>query len=398
VGCDGAQEVAGASYGRWQMGEGPRRQMNRLREVIEDLRMILRKGNPSSKFISYFELLDAFKEPGCPVCSRLERGALKTLDALLYEQVNDPVTRGHLIASHGFCNWHAWMLPRVPNSASGVAIVYRHLLQDTLEQVQAARRVSRPRGRRRWLRDLFACPPKEGGPILAWRDKKRGCSLCTSARRSEHDDLRTILEFVGEAEFAEAFARSGGLCLPHLSAAIAIGRDHPNADTLLVTQEARWRDLLWELGEFARKFDYRYADEARGREGSSWQRVLELFVGRAGVFGPERGDGLEAGTAGDQEVLPAPPETGQAAGEGSPGEAEILRHENEKLHRRVEELQTRMADAHRTRLALEFQVLKLVSDQKTVAVEHKVADRERPDDPDTSCVNTGADDLPMPTT
>jgi hypothetical protein len=71
---------------------------------------------------------------------------------------------------------------------------------------------------------------------------------------------------------------------------MAVGRDHPNLPALLLAHEARWQDLLWELEEFARKFDYRHAAEAMGREGNSWHRALEVFVGRAAVFGPERGD------------------------------------------------------------------------------------------------------------
>lgn len=45
---------------------------------------------------------------------------------------------------------------------------------------------------------------------------------------------------------------------------------------------------MGDLEEFARKFDYRYANEAMGDEKKSWRRALETFVGRAGVFGPER--------------------------------------------------------------------------------------------------------------
>ena len=267
--------------------------MSRVRELVQDVRMILQSvANPSSKFITYFQLLDAFKEPGCPVCTRLEQGALKALDGLMYEQVNDPFTRDRLVESHGFCNWHAWMLPSIHNSALGVALIYRHLLHNTLGRLQAARRAMRPRSRWHRLWERVTASREEPLSILAWRSKKTRCYLCTFARRSEHDDLKTILDFLGEAEFAEAFARSAGLCLPHLYAAMAVGRDHPNLCALLAMHEKRWQDLLWELEEFARKFDYRYADEAKGRESSSWHRALEVFVGREGVFGPERGDGF----------------------------------------------------------------------------------------------------------
>lgn len=344
--------------------------MARLRQLAQDVRMILQSAaNPSSKFIAYFQLLDAFGKVGCPVCSLVEQGALKALDGLLYEQVNDPYTRDRLLESHGFCNWHAWMLPGIHNSALGVALIYRHLLQETLEHLKAASQAVRPRGRWQRLWERLTGSREEPLPVLAWRRKKTSCYLCTFARRSEHDYLRTILEFLGEAEFAEAFTRSAGLCLPHLYAAMAIDRDHPNLRTLLAMHEKRWQDLRWELEEFARKFDYRYADEARGRESSSWHRVLDVFVGRAGIFGPERGDGLAYQA--QQPAAPAPAEAGshRAADAEYSSEIEGLRFENEKLRRRIEELLAKQAEDHRTRLALEFQVLKLTSDLKAMTVD-----------------------------
>ena len=357
--------------------------------------MILRSADPSSKFITYFQLLDAFQEPGCPVCTRLEQAAQKALDGLMYEQVNDPVTRDRLLESHGFCNWHAWMLPSIRNSALGVALIYRHLLQETLEHLQAASREARPRGRWQRLRERLAGSHQEPSPILAWRSKKSRCYMCSFARRSERDDLRTILEFIGEAEFAAAFARSAGLCLPHLYAAMAIGRDHPNLPTLLAIHERRWQDLSWELEEFARKFDYRYADEARGRESSSWHRVLDVFVGRAGVFGPER----EAGpvTQAAESAPPAPAEAGRRGGADADQGTEIesLRFENEKLHRRIETLLARQTEDRRTRLALEFQVLKLTADLKAMAVDLAVM-RGEPSPADSTPGTIVSDGQPSP--
>jgi len=353
--------------------------MSRLRELVQDVRMILQSAvNPSSKFITYFQLLDAFQQPGCPVCTLLEQGALKALDGLMYEQVNDPFTRERLVESHGFCNWHAWMLPSVHNSALGVALIYRHLLQETLEHLQAESREVHPRGRWQRLWTRLTGSREEPLPVLAWRQKKTPCYLCTFARRTEQDYLKTILAFLGEAEFAQAFARSAGLCLPHLYAAMAIGRDHPNLRTLLATHEKRWQDLLWELEEFARKFDYRYKDEVKGRESSSWHRALDAFVGRAGVFGPERGI---VPVSGPREA-PVPPAAGAGApqakdAEGS-AELESLRFENERLRRRIEELLARQAEDHRTRLALEFQILKLTSDLKAMSVSPTATIREQP--------------------
>jgi uncharacterized protein DUF6062 len=265
--------------------------MNRFREIIRDARVILQGlAPPSSKFIGYFQLLDAFRHEGCPVCALLEEGAIKALDGLMYEQANDPFTRHRLVESHGFCNWHAWMIPNVPNSALGTALIYKHLLDETLERLEAVRRAARPRGRWGRLRESLTGWRDVPLAMLAWRSKKTRCYLCVFARRSERDALKTVLEFMGDADFAEAFSHSSGLCLPHLFQAMTIGRDDSNLPTLLADHEKRWRNLSWELQEFARKFDYRYAEEPKGRESNSWHRALEALVGRAGVFGPERGE------------------------------------------------------------------------------------------------------------
>jgi len=370
--------------------------MGRVHELVRDVRMILQRATSSSKFITYFQLLDAFKEPGCPVCTRLEQGALKALDGLMYERVNDPFTRDRLVESHGFCNWHAWMLPTVHNSALGVALIYKHLLQETLEHLQAASREVRPRGPRQRLWERLTGSREEPLPILAWRSQKKPCYLCRFARRSEEDDLRTILEFLGETEFAEAFTRSAGLCLPHLYAAIAIGRDHPYLATLLTMHEKRWQDLLWELEEFARKFDYRYVDEAKGRESSSWHRALDAFVGRVSVFGPERGG--PRGEIAQQGVA-----TGPTSTEGGPtpqddaehySEIESIRFENEKLRRRIEELLARQVEDYRTRLALEVQVLKLTSDLKAMGVDLAVATQGKALPADPSLAGDDSDTQP----
>lgn len=115
-------------------------------EVVRDVRAIRwSPRGPSSKFIAYFNLLDAFRVTGCPVCTLLEQKELRAVGALLCEQVNDPFTRDRLVGSHGFCNWHAWMLPGINNSASGVALIYHHHLGPRAGTLLQGR--SGPRGR-----------------------------------------------------------------------------------------------------------------------------------------------------------------------------------------------------------------------------------------------------------
>ena len=319
-----------------------------------------------AKFLTYFQLLDAFTEAGCPVCSIVEHGALKALDGLLYEQVNDPVTRERLAESHGFCNWHAWMLPRIPGSALGAALIYRHLLQNTLDRLPAPRQAADSDKPSSTLRNRVlggrATPPA----FLVWRRTKSPCLLCTMAQRVERDALAAVLDFVSEPEFSEAFARSAGLCLPHLSLSLEMGAEHPNHALLLGTHRARWEDLRWELDEFVRKFDYRYADEARGREGTSWSRALAMFVGRAGVFGPDRGRAASEAPV-PLDVAPDDGARGaDQASEDDPPSIEQLRFKNERLKRRIGDLLAQREGDRQARLALEFQACALTSELKAV--------------------------------
>jgi hypothetical protein len=262
--------------------------VTRVRRFIQDVDTILRPTGGSSKFVMYYELMEAFGKPGCPVCTNLERGSLKTLSDMLYEQVTDPASRRGLVESRGYCNWHAWMLPTVQNSPLGAALIYRHLLGGALDRLKASRRTIQ--GKSFW-RGLWEWSTRKcKGPITLrdwWRHKSQ-CPLCALARQAERESLRTILRFIGETEFVAGFAQSAGLCIPHLCETMAIGRDHPNLPALLSVHEKQWSALAEELEEFARKCDYRFATEAVGHEGSSWRRVLDVFVGRPGVFGPER--------------------------------------------------------------------------------------------------------------
>ena len=319
--------------------------------------------SPSAKFITYFQLLDAFKEPGCPVCSIVERGAKKALDGLMYEQVNDPVTRERLVESHGFCNWHAWMLPRIPNSALGAAMIYRHLLDNALEQLRSTLQSPATGAPNSALHERFFGTRSDPPTFLTWRRKKAPCYLCRMSRQSERDTLNTVLDFIGEPDFADAFHRSAGLCLPHLTRGLELGTGGPDVAPLLSAHRERWEDLRWELDEFVRKFDYRYADEPRGREGNSWSRGLELFVGREGLFGPDRGR-----VTAEAPAVPAtgPADLGRSEGE-SASDAEPMeqvRFENEKLKRRIEDLLIQREEDRQARLALEFQMAKLSSDLK----------------------------------
>ncbi len=241
-----------------------------------------------SKSVAYFELLDAFHEEGCPVCRLLLKWSRSYLDSLFYEYVTDYGVRSRLRESHGFCNWHTWMAATIDHSQSGIAIIYEHLLKDQIEMVQGALRLTKPRlwwGRikAKWFR------AKSEPSVSAQRGRKSPCPVCERLDQFFEPDLTdTLLSSLADPEFADGLRLSFGLCLPHLYNAMATGRDHPNLPRLLELQLQKLKGLRGELEEYIRKLDYRFMAEPRGKEATSWRRVIELFVGKREVFGPDR--------------------------------------------------------------------------------------------------------------
>ena len=167
-----------------------------------------------SKSVSYFELLDAFREEGCPVCRLLLKWSRSYLDSLFYEYVNDSGIRSRLRESYGFCNWHTWMAATIDHSQSGIAIIYEHLLKDQIQLLQAMLRSIKPRfwwGRlkAKWFR-------AEGKPpILAQRSRTSPCPACERLDQFFEPDLtHTLLSSLADPAFADRFRLSFGLCLP----------------------------------------------------------------------------------------------------------------------------------------------------------------------------------------
>ncbi len=241
-----------------------------------------------SKLVSYFELRDAFREEGCPVCRLLLKWTRRYLDSLFHEYVNDPGVRQQLRESHGFCNWHAWMAATIDNSPSGIAIIYEHLLKDQIWILQDFLGSLKPRSwwtqlKARWLH-------VEREPFTQTHQHRRPtCPACERREAFfEQDFIETLLTSLSDPEFADGFRLSFGLCLPHLYRAIATGRDQPNLPLLLELQVKKLEALRGELAEYIRRLDYRFMAEPRGEEKTSWRRVVELFVGKREVFGPHR--------------------------------------------------------------------------------------------------------------
>jgi hypothetical protein len=235
------------------------------------------------RFIGYFRLIEACEASGCPVCRCVTRESRSHLDALLYEQVTDPDTRRALRASWGFCNWHTWMLREIEQSIFGSAIIYEDLVRIALQQAQRlGERMARP-ARAGWLSTLLG-RRRAGGTVAPYR-QRAVCPACRNIADVERRYLGTLVGFINDGDLRAAYARSDGLCVPHLFAAVEGHEERLEARVLVDETRAKWRKLGEELGSFIAKHDHRNREAYTGAEAASTTRAFELLAGAEGIFG-----------------------------------------------------------------------------------------------------------------
>ncbi len=234
---------------------------------------------------AYFDLLEACKQEGCPVCTLTLVAVAHYLDAIIYESVNDPPTRLELVAASGYCNEHSWQL-RDMGAALGAAIMYRDVLRQAAAAFDSRARRDGLRlfsGRRRvgWSRRWLRGRARITGRALA--DPHTDCPACRMREHAELLYLGVLLEHVGETEATDAFRGSAGLCLVHLDRVAAIAPKKAALDRLLKLEGELLRALDDDLSEFARKHDYRFQGEKIGAEGDAWIRAIGLVAGKPGI-------------------------------------------------------------------------------------------------------------------
>lgn len=206
------------------------------------------------------------KEPHvCPICRFVDAGMGQYIDLLFFERVTDVATRETIRKARGFCRYHA---RRVSDQADalGTAIIMKDVLINDLRDIDAG------------VYDRVA----SGGPFSRLFDSggapdRSLCPLCV--REQEIEELTTdrLLEGLADQEFVADFRRSDGLCVPHFRLAFSRGRDNAQWSVVVDTERSALERLAATLDELARKFDYRFRQEARPEEESkSWRRALDV--------------------------------------------------------------------------------------------------------------------------
>lgn len=235
---------------------------------------------------SYYDILDACQEPGCPICRLGQRAAKRHLDGVIFDSVNDVQLRETLRQSLGYCHAHAWQLPDAGESAPlGIAIIHRDILNSVRQRLADAD-FAPDRSARARLRSLVEAINLDALPTGTAPDRYlRPTAVCPACeRRAEVERLAfvALAEALEEPDEAmlDALRRSDGLCVPHLRRALSTLRTEAAFRSLVDLTRAQLSALIDSLDEYIRKRDHRFREEAiSAAEGDSWRRALGRAAG-----------------------------------------------------------------------------------------------------------------------
>jgi hypothetical protein len=247
----------------------------------------------SEKSVGYARLVQACRQPGCPICRCVRDESHGRLDALLYEHVTDPESRRTLRQAWGFCNWHTWMLLEVDAGRFGPSILYEDLLRQACDSLATVDVTARPSRFRAWLAGIGRRTPRSR--IVERHAQRSACRLCADAAAAERHHLVTLVRFIDDADLHAAYVSADAVCVPHLVRAIELTSGSPALARLIEHTREKWAKVRRDLQSFIEKHDYRNAAGYTEAEAASYTRAFEILAGARGLFGND----LAAGRRGE---------------------------------------------------------------------------------------------------
>jgi hypothetical protein len=303
----------------------------------------------TDKFIGYFRLIDACERAGCPVCLCLEEDSRRALGSLLYEHVTDAETRRSLREAWGLCGWHAAAVLDGHAAATGAAILFEDLLRICQQRIER----------------LYSCSPQQWRRPLSWLRRaaprlaadyrlRRPCPVCKTLDAAEQSYLEAVVDFAEDPQFARAYERSTGLCVPHVVHMVEPCADGSRVDRIVQATLLKWQRLRRLLEGFMGKHEYRSADAITEDEGMSWRLASEILAGRPSLFGND----MRTSAAGRRDLGVT------RAGPSQPDPPADFAQR--KLELRVQELTRQLSDESTRAAALHYRLAKVAEDRNTL--------------------------------
>lgn len=198
----------------------------------------------------------AFASGGCPICRLLRKVEVEHIFSMLYENVNDPVTRIKLRKSLGLCPFHAWLLVEVVFSSPEIhpmspSIIYEDIIGEAINAV-------------------------ENGSTLTIQSR---CPVCSIVDEFEEIYIEGFAACAESPGFLVEYESSNSvLCLKHYEKVIKrVSKE--TMKKLRRIQVKKLRRLRELMRSFIDKQDYRSSEKATEEEALAWVAAIEALKG-----------------------------------------------------------------------------------------------------------------------
>jgi hypothetical protein len=239
----------------------------------------------------------------CPLCHLVETGEDRFLKAFFSQWIMDPWSRDEIITSRGFCRYHSYQILRFAEAHAeklGLSLVLENLVSERLRTIENLLKDSESligAFKRNDLKSILQKRLLAKNPESLRRFTRRvaaslgyvetQCPFCLHMLESNASHIETFIQMIVHSEtFNDVLKRSRGLCLPHcveVTQSASRGLDPQNfaslLKTLLALQASSFTRLDFELSEFIRKHDYRFAEEGFASEADVVERCVLKLIG-----------------------------------------------------------------------------------------------------------------------
>ncbi|MGC8544406.1 MAG: hypothetical protein ACP5NR_00475 [Athalassotoga sp.] len=188
---------------------------------------------------------------GCPICELTSESVDDNIDALFYENVNDPSERKKFSSGPGFCPKHLKMVedhlrahPEL--GILGVSVLYGTISDEIMHALD--------------------------GESIKFGEN---CQMCAIEKDSEKRYLDLFAQYISNEERLKRYENSISMvCLKHTNE-LTKSEINPNFKRV---QISKMEKVINSLKEFVRKSDYRYSKESVFlMEGEAW-RIISKFL------------------------------------------------------------------------------------------------------------------------
>lgn len=222
---------------------------------------------------TYFDLIEAFKQPDCAVCRLTDAAVYQYIDIFIYENITNVARRQEIRDARLFCSLHTSKFLSGYGRLLSLATLEQDVLNDVLRSTN--RVIEHPLGRPGMIGALFQNAARAIREAIR---PARNCTLCDYEHSQERVMLGTLIQFIEEPDIRQAFEASNGLCLPHYYMGLGMpGR----RERIIKVQQAVLAKTKADIDEYVRKRNPLYHDQEMNEdEAESPTRAAKLISGR----------------------------------------------------------------------------------------------------------------------